>query len=252
MAFTRALQLCLAITFASQAVKAVDCSSSTFSSLTLSTIEILSFNVTALYNTTVSSGGSASGTGVGIVSASTGDVPSTVDLCQIAIEYTHPGQYDTVNTWIGLPLEADSWNNRFLMNGGGGWTAGEEDVILTPVAAGYSSSSTDGGHNSSVTTAEWGLVSEGNINWPALNDFASVALDDAANLGLMASEIYYGTKPTWSYWNGCSTGGRQGHMMAQRYPEHFDGILAGCSAFNWERFQSSSMLPDVLATRLGT
>lgn len=235
------------------AVNALDCSSDTFASLTLETIQITKLNVTALYNTSVSdsSSGASTGVGVGIISGSTDGSSATVDLCQIAIEYTHPGQYDTVNTWIGLPLDADSWNSRFLMNGGGGWTAGSESVILSPVSSGYSSPSTDGGHSAEQTTAEWGIVSEGNINWPALNDFASVALDDAARLGLLATKIYYGTKPTYSYWNGCSTGGRQGHMMAQRFPEHFDGIVASCSAFNWHKFQTSSFMPDFLAELLG-
>jgi hypothetical protein len=233
------------------AASGLNCTSNTFSSLTLSTIEILSLNVTSMYNVSTDSSSSAAGTGVGIVSASTGQTSNTTDMCLIAIRYTHPGQHDTVNTWVGLPLESAAWNSRFMMSGGGGWTAGAESVVLSPVAAGYSSSSTDGGHNASATTAEWGLVSEGNTNWPALNDFASVALDDAARLGLLATELYYGSKPKWSYWNGCSTGGRQGHMMAQRYPEHFDGILASCSAINWQTFQSTSIVGNYMAVRLG-
>jgi hypothetical protein len=246
------------------------CTAATFQSLTLgnieilsmnvnvltntttSNIEILSMNVNALSNTSTSTGGTPeSDAEVSIVSASVADLASTVDICQIAIQYTHPGQNDVINTYIGLPLEASSWNSRFVMNGGSRWTAGGQSNILSPVASGYSSSSTDGGHNASATTAEWGLVSPGNTNWPALVDFASVALDEAASLGKLATRIYFGTPPKFSYWNGCSTGGRQGHMMAQRYPNQFDGIVAGSPAINWERFQLQQSWSYFMAQLLG-
>lgn len=248
----RTLSVLGAATAVAAASNSSACTSATFASLTLSNIEIISLNVSALRNQSLASGQDAgTGVGVGIISAPTGETASGVDLCQIAIQYTHPGQNDNVNTYIGLPLDAANWNSRFMMGGGGGWVAGGSGVIIGPVASGYSSSSTDGGHNSATTTAEWGLVSEGNTNWPALNDFASVALDEAAKLGKAATQMYYGKDPTYSYWNGCSTGGRQGHMMAQRFPEHFDGILASASAFNWQKFQTASMYPAFLSELLG-
>lgn len=88
-------------------------------------------------------------------------------------------------------------------------------------------------------------MSEGNTNWPALNDFASVALDEAARLGKAATKLYYGEYPVYS------TGGRQGHTMAQRFPEHFDGILAPCSALNWPELQAASGYASFLAQLLG-
>ncbi|KAH6659433.1 Tannase/feruloyl esterase [Truncatella angustata] len=212
------------------------CDFDTFTNLTLGNIEILSFDVAVALNVSA----------VGGVGPSLG-----TDICQIAIKYTHPGQYDVVNTWIGLPHDPTNWNSRFQMVGGGGWTSGSQSTIVAPVAAGYSSSSTDGGHNATQRTADWGLVSPGNTNWPALSDFASVALDEAASLGKLATFIYYGQKPTYSYWNGCSTGGRQGHMMAQRYPSQFDGIVAGSPAINWQRFQLQQFWSDFKAHELG-
>lgn len=166
-----ALLASLALATGVLASSSLDCTASTFASLTLSNIDVLSLNVTAARNYSTSSSDSSSNDGsggVGVTSASTGSTGSTVDICLIAVTYTHPGQNDVVNTYIGLPLNASSWNGRFLMNGGGGWTAGGESVIISPVASGYTSSSTDGGHNSTTTTAEWGFVSEGNTNWPAL------------------------------------------------------------------------------------
>lgn len=222
----------LGLSALSRPVIAVNCDADAFGSLTLDNIEIQSFNVTIGRNVTAGSAGS-------------------VDICEIAIKYTHPGQNDVVNTWVGLPLNAASWNSRFQMSGGGGWTAGGESNILAPVAAGYSSSSTDGGHTALQSTADWGLVSPGNTNWPAIWDFASVALVEAAKLGKLATEIYYGEKPKYSYWNGCSTGGRQGHVMGQKYPDEFDGIVAGSPAINWERFQLQQFWSDFEARELG-
>ncbi|KAJ0117753.1 hypothetical protein J7T55_001953 [Diaporthe amygdali] len=233
------------------AANSTACKADTFASLTLDNVNIISLDVAALRNQSLSSDSSSgTGVGVGIISAGTGETVTAVDLCKISIQYTHPGQGDTVNTWVGLPLDPANWNSRFMMTGGGGWTAGSDSSILSPVASGYTSSSTDGGHNATTTQAQWGLVSEGNTNWPALNDFASVALDEAAKLGKAATNLYYGKDPIYSYWNGCSTGGRQGHMMAQRFPEPFDGILASCSAFNWPELQAASGYASFLAQLL--
>lgn len=227
------------------------CTASTFSSLILNNIDIASLNVTVATNYSTTGAAQDGSAPVGVTSASTGPTSSTIDMCLLTITYTHPGQYDTINTYIGLPLRAQDWNARFLMDGGGGWVAGGLNQILSPVASGYSSASTDGGHNFTTSTADWGLTSEGNTNWPALSDFASVAIAEAAILGKMATEMYFGSAPKYSYWNGCSTGGRQGHMMAQQYPEHFDGIVAGAPAINWDKFIPSEYWAQFMAQLLG-
>lgn len=98
------------------------------------------------------------------------------------------------------------------MNGGGGWVAGLENGTISAVASGYSSASTNAGHDGgSADLPDWGLLSNGSVNMPALEDFGSRALIEAVYLGKQAAELYYGEKPGYSYWSGCSTGGRQGH-----------------------------------------
>lgn len=196
--------------------RAAPCDTSTFQSLTLPNIKVLSLDV--LVNTTASSGSSAGS-----------------ELCQVTVHYTHPGQNDTVNTLIGLPLLVADWNERFQMVGGGGWGTSYPNNMFAAAADGYSSVATDGGHDNNAPVADWGLVSEGNVNWPLFWNFAVDALDEGASLGRLAIELYYGTPPKYSYYNGCSTGGRQGHIMAQQHPEQFDGILAGAPAINWQR-----------------
>ena len=58
---------------------------------------------------------------------------------------------------------------------------------------------------------------------------------------------YYGQGSLkYSYWNGCSTGGRQGLMMAQRYPGDYDGVVAGSSAIHWDKFQAYQIWPQMV------
>lgn len=164
-----------------------------------------------------------------------GTVPATVDVCLLTVNYTHPGEDDAVTTWVGLPLLASSsggsggvdggdgaaWNGRFLMNGGGGWLAGSTDGVVSAVASGYASASTDAGHEGGGSDGwpdTWGLLKDDGgsgdgyrVNWPALENFASRALVEAVGIGKKATEVYFGEGPRYSYWNGCSTGGRQGH-----------------------------------------
>jgi len=68
--------------------------------------------------------------------------------------------------------------------------------------------------------------------------------EDETNYG-----AYYGKDAKYSYWDGFSTGGRQGHKLAQLHPEDFDGILAGAPAFNWTRFITNELYPQIVYQR---
>ncbi|KAJ5323118.1 hypothetical protein N7452_011407 [Penicillium brevicompactum] len=237
-------------TFASKNTRTPICSTKTFKSLRLEGIEIKKLDVTSKHNFSTS-GRNATG-GVGIIPDIPGVATPTVDLCLITLTYTHPGQHDLINTYIGLPLNSKDWNSRFLMHGGGAWYSGGPSSVLTPVLLGYASSSTDGGHGAGASTADWGLTSRGKTNWPALRDFSSVALSEAAVLGKLATKLYFGTKAEYSYWHGCSTGGRQGHALAQEHPELFDGIVAGAPAISWDKFATAGLWGPFVAQLLDT
>lgn len=157
-----------------------------------------------------------------------------LDACEVAITYTHPSYDDTINTVLWLPTP-EHWTGRFLGNGGGGWAASAEGNATFAWAAseGFAVVSTDGGHVGQAGPEVWALLSPGNLNWNLLTDFASTSLDEAATLGKAVTRMYYGRAPDYSYWNGCSQGGRQGYMMAQRYPEQYDGILATAPAIGY-------------------
>jgi hypothetical protein len=140
------------------------------------------------------------------------------------VTYTHPGQGDTINVYIWLPLE--HWNGNFLGQGGGGWAAGSEGFLAPAVGTGYAAANTGTGHTSmgdfveaATNARSWALSSKGNVNWVLLQDHPSVALDDMPNLAKEVIKSFYGSVPKNSYWNGCSAGGRQGMKSAQRCVE---------------------------------
>ena len=122
------------------------------------------------------------------------------------------------------------WNERFYMVGGGGYAGMiSHGPMNTGLQKGYATASTDTGHDASkeplATFANPG-PNNPNADRKVL-DYAYLAVHNTAVLAKKIINAYYGSAPKYSYWVGCSTGGRQGLMEAQRYPEDFDGYVIG-------------------------
>ncbi|MEX2468353.1 MAG: tannase/feruloyl esterase family alpha/beta hydrolase, partial [Pseudohongiellaceae bacterium] len=129
---------------------------------------------------------------------------------------------------VQLPLQ-QNWNGRFLQWGDGG-KDGDLDFAPERVAEGYAVANSNLGHDNGVEPG----ASFGFNNRQAEIDFGyrAVHLTVAAGKRLVAE--YYSQSPAYSYFEGCSQGGRQGFMSAQRFPGDFDGIVAGAPAFNYQ------------------
>src|SRR4029079_17744962 len=125
---------------------------------------------------------------------------------------------------IEVWLPADNWNGKFQAVGNGGW-AGiiSYPALATALQEGYATASTDTGHKGGNALFAIGHPEK-------LIDFAYHAVHEMTVQSKSIVPSYYGRGPRLSYWNGCSTGGRQGLMEAQKYPEDFDAILAGAPA----------------------
>jgi hypothetical protein len=192
--------------------------------------------------------------------AALGSLPAPerpLDFCNVTLTYTHPGWNDEVNVYVWLPLNETEWNGRFLATGGGGWAAGFEGGLAPAVALGYASAMTDAGHGSldmGLGAAGWDgwlLHEPGVLNLPLLYDFAYVAVEDMTKMAKEVVQSFYGREAEYSYWSGCSTGGRQGMAQAQRSPENYDGILSMAPAMNWASFIVAELWPHVIMNELG-
>lgn len=159
-----------------------------------------------------------------------------MSFCNVTLTHTHPNQKDRIATQVWLPIQP-VWNGRLRMQGGAGLVAGlgvTTDLALpVAVADGYATVATDAGAPTD-DSIDWLLLSPGNLNMLALQNFAYVALQDAALAAKSVVKSFFGHAPLFSYFDGCSQGGRQGYAFAQRYPDVFDGIHAAAPAINAE------------------
>src|SRR5688572_3986910 len=137
-----------------------------------------------------------------------------------------------------LWMPAEDWNGKFLAYGNGGWagTISTGD-LATGLARGYASASNDTGHKSSQ--APNGSFALGHPE--KVIDFGYRAMHEMAVQSKAIIQMFYKQAPRLSYYQGCSTGGRQGLMSAQRYPEDFDAIIAGAPVYNQTRLHASQM-----------
>ena len=143
---------------------------------------------------------------------------------------------------VWLPLTG--WNGKF-QGVGNGANAGSisYDAMGAALRRGYAVASTDTGHTTTnARDARWAMGRP-----DLLIDFAYRGLHLTTEHGKAIVRAFYGEAATHSYYVGCSTGGRQGLMEAQRFPDDYDGLIAGAPAANWTRFQVGGHLWAALA-----
>jgi len=140
---------------------------------------------------------------------------------------TRPTKDSEIKFAVWLP--ATGWNGKYAQIGNGGWAGniGYRNMV-GPLARGYAIAGTDDGHESTGGGAEWA------IGHPEkLIDFGYRAVHETSVQSKAIVRAFYGRDPSLNYFTGCSDGGREALMEAQRYPEDFNGIIAGAPANNW-------------------
>lgn len=136
-----------------------------------------------------------------------------------------PSDDSNINVELWLPT---NWNGKFLAVGNGGWAGAIQGYgdMQTALKRGYATAGTDTGHSAADGPA--GMFALGHPE--KIVDFAYRALHDMTVKSKRVIDVFYSSPLDYSYYKGCSTGGRMGVMAAQRYPGDYDGIIAGALA----------------------
>jgi hypothetical protein len=198
--------------------------------------------------------------------------PTDLCLVKLLVGPGNAGPAGAPSTSPGIGIEvwlptAAKWNERIRAYGSGGWAGSAQaditriggggdgnDLHVAAAGKGYVVATSDHGH-AAVTgqpgslSASFAMQPDGTINTALWKDFAERSLHEVADKSKALAKLYYGKAHKFAYWDGFSTGGRQGLKLAQVYPDDFDGILSGAPAINWTRFITNELYPQVAMQR---
>ncbi|MGP0076720.1 MAG: tannase/feruloyl esterase family alpha/beta hydrolase [Bryobacteraceae bacterium] len=153
-------------------------------------------------------------------------------FCRVAATL-RPSKDSDIKIEVWLP--AAGWNGKFQGVGNGGWTGSiSYDALMAALQNGYASASTDTGHAGGVMDGSFALGHPEKVI-----DFGYRAVHQMTLKAKAIVKAYYTKSARYSYWNGCSSGGKQGLKEAQRYPKDYDGIIAGAPANYWTHLMAS-------------
>jgi len=164
------------------------------------------------------------------------------------------GQDQRISLRVALPLSSadggsepvqGNWNGRVMNLGGGGLvgSVANTNTISAATNAGYVGSSTDSGHPTADNPNFAVIQDTHQLNYGRLDDFLNESIHQQYKWALWLTQNYYGMQARRNYWNGCSTGGRQGLALALRHAKDFDGFLVGAPANFHTRLQVATVWP---------
>jgi feruloyl esterase len=144
---------------------------------------------------------------------------------------------------IEIWLPANTWNGKLQAVGNGGWAGSiGYPAMAGAVAAGFAAAATDTGHKGGDISFAIGHPEK-------LVDFAHRSLDEMTVAAKAVIEAHYEQPASRAYFAGCSTGGRQALTLAQRYPDHYDGIVAGAAAYHPTHLQGMQVWTNAQGQR---
>jgi Tannase and feruloyl esterase len=163
-------------------------------------------------------------------------------FCRVVVKAT-PSPDSDIEIEVWMPV--GGWNGKFRGQGNGGF-AGQIDyrALGSAVGQGYATAGTNTGHSGQGTDASWALGHPERVT-----DFGYRGIHAMTQTAKGAIKSFYGSAAQRSYFGACSNGGRQALMEAQRFPEDYDGILAGAPANSWTHLLTKA-LADAQATTL--
>jgi feruloyl esterase len=175
-----------------------------------------------------------------------GDFTALPAFCRVAATLKPTSDSDIkIEVW----LPASGWNGKFQAVGNGAFSGAiAYPAMGRALARGYAAASTDTGHVGNTASFALGHQEK-------LIDFGWRAVHEMTVASKTVVAAHFGTAPKFSYWNGCSAGGRQAMAEAQRFPADFDGIIAGAPGLDWtgraaQALRIAQTLEDNQAARL--
>lgn len=181
---------------------------------------------------------------------------TTIDYCNVTFAYSHDGiagDRTQVMYWLPAPSQ---FKNRYLSTGGGGFAINSgTDYIPNGIINGAVSGLTDGGFGSFSTELDAViLLANGTLNWDAVYMFGYQAHHELATLGKEFARNLYNVSSCnkiYSYYQGCSEGGREGWSQVQRFANQFDGAAIGAPASRYGQQQVNHLTSNVIQETLG-
>jgi feruloyl esterase len=155
-------------------------------------------------------------------------------FCRMMAKLT-PSSDSDIRVEVWLPRSG--WNGKLEGVGNGGWAGSiTYSALAEAVSRGYAAASTDTGHAGGMNDGQFAYKHPEKVV-----DFAYRAVHEMTLTAKALVTAYYGNEPRLSYWNGCSTGGKQGLTEAQRYPADYDAIIAGAPANFWTHLTTRAL-----------
>ncbi len=164
---------------------------------------------------------------------STNAIANLPPFCRVAGSIA-PTSQSQILFEVWMPLE--NWNGKFAGVGNGGWAGSiSYGALGDQLRLGYATASTNTGHEAApgINMARFAFDKP-----EQLIDFAYRSHHETAVAAKALVQAFYGRSPERSYFIGCSSGGYEGLMEAQRFPADYDGIVAGAPANNWTRLMA--------------
>jgi tannase len=203
------------------------------------TIDVTSATANAVYNTSVS--------------GQTFFPDATFDYCNVTFAYSHNGKDDKVLLEYWLP-SPDNFKNRYLSTGGmayaiNGGTSNLPGGVMYGAVAGI----TDGGFGGFDTS--WDAVflkSNGSINWDSVYMIGYQGIGEMTTIGKDFTKQFYNMSDSklYTYYQGCSEGGREGWSQIQKYGDVYDGVIPGAPAFRYGQQQVNHLFSNVVEQTL--
>ncbi|RDW82421.1 carboxylic ester hydrolase-24 [Coleophoma cylindrospora] len=175
------------------------------------------------------------------------------NYCNVTASYVHPGKSQEVVVWYTFP-SPDTFKNRFYVAGGGGYSLNSDPT--GGLAYGAVAGVTDAGYDAinGVALDTVALAGNGSINWDNIYMFGYQALGEMTQIGKAITPAFYGSNSSsklYTYYEGCSDGGREGWSQIQRFADEYDGAITGAPAFRYGQQQVNHLFANVAEQTLG-